>query len=58
MLGALEAGMPKEDMANSIDAVQLSQLLRETVKEGDTVLFKASRKMKLEEIIALCGLSE
>ena len=29
-----------------------------TVKAGDTVLFKASRRMKLEEIIALSGLTE
>ena len=30
----------------------------EMLRAGDTVLFKASRRMKLEEIIALCGLVE
>ena len=57
-LGALEAGMTKENAFNSIDAQQLAQQLKETLKPGDTVLFKASRKMKLEEIIALSGLAE
>ncbi len=58
MLGALESGMEKENAFNSIDAQGLAKMLKETLKPGDTVLFKASRKMKLEEIIALSGLSE
>lgn len=58
MLGALEAGMEKEKAHNSIDSAQISQELKLTLKPGDTVLFKASRKMKLEEIIALSGLTE
>ena len=58
MLGAWDAGMKKENAVNSIDAMQLAELLKKELKPGDTVLFKASRKMKLEEIIALCGLSE
>lgn len=58
MLGALEAGMKKENAHNSIDADQLSEMLREVLKPGDCVLFKASRKMKLEEVIASCGLAE
>ena len=33
-------------------------MLKKILKPGDTVLFKASRKMKLEDIIALSGLSE
>ncbi len=58
MLGALESGMEKEKARNSIDAAGLSEALKKTVRIGDTVLFKASRRMKLEEIIASCGLSE
>jgi len=58
MLGAVEGGMKKSDAVNSIDAAQLTELLKKTLQPGDTVLFKASRKMKLEEIIASCGLSE
>jgi len=56
--GAIKAGFDKENVINSIDAMQLASLLKKEVKAGDTVLFKASRRMKLEEIIALSGLSE
>ncbi len=58
MLGAIEAGMNKNSVCNCIDREQLSQLLRKELRPGDTVLFKASRKMKLEDIIASCGLAE
>ncbi len=58
MLGAIEAGMDKEKVLNSIDAQQVADTLKKMLKPGDTVLFKASRKMKLEEIIALSGLTE
>ncbi|MBQ3074654.1 MAG: UDP-N-acetylmuramoyl-tripeptide--D-alanyl-D-alanine ligase [Clostridia bacterium] len=58
MQGAIKAGFPKENAYNSIDADQLASLLKEELVEGDTVLFKASRRMKLEEIIALSDLSE
>ncbi len=58
MLGALEAGMEKGKTKNSIDAQELARELSQMLCPGDTVLFKASRRMKLEEIIALCGLSE
>jgi UDP-N-acetylmuramoyl-tripeptide--D-alanyl-D-alanine ligase len=58
MQGAIKAGFPKENVINSIDAMQLANLLKDEVKAGDTVLFKASRRMKLEEIIALSGLTE
>ncbi len=58
MLGALEAGMEKEIVSNSIDAEALANALKKALRPGDTVLFKASRRMKLEEIIALCGLAE
>ncbi len=58
LLGALEEGMEKKLVSNYIDSTALSEALKKTLKPGDTVLFKASRKMKLEEIIALCGLTE
>jgi UDP-N-acetylmuramoyl-tripeptide--D-alanyl-D-alanine ligase len=58
MLGAWEAGMKKENAVNSIDPQGLAELLKKEIKPGDTVLFKASRRMKLEEIIALCDLAE
>ncbi len=58
MKGALNAGFSKECVMNSIDAQQLASLLKAELKEGDTVLFKASRRMKLEEIIALSDLME
>ena len=58
MLGAVEEGMAKENVYHTLDAGVLAQRLGEILREGDTVLFKASRKMKLEEVIALCGLEE
>lgn len=58
MLGAWEAGIQKENAVNFIDPQSLAELLKKEMKPGDTVLFKASRRMKLEEIIALCDLVE
>ncbi len=58
MLGAIGAGMEKTKVINSIDKDQVVSYLKSILKPGDTVLFKASRKMKLEEIIDLCNLSE
>lgn len=58
MQGAIKAGFPKENAVNSIDANQLAELIKNELSEGDTVLFKASRRMKLEEIIALSDLTE
>ena len=57
LLGARDAGMDREKVSNSIDREQTAEAVREYLKPGDTVLFKASRRMKLEEIIALCGLA-
>ncbi len=37
---------------------ELADKLKEIIKEGDTLLFKASRGMKFEEIIALLGLEK
>lgn len=58
MQGAIKAGFCKENVVNSIDEKQLSELLKKELSEGDTVLFKASRRMKLEDIIALSDLTE
>ena len=58
MLGAVEAGMPKNNVVHSIDSQLLVTLIKEVLRPGDTILFKASRKMKLEEMISSCGLSE
>lgn len=35
---------------------ELAEVLKKTLKEGDTVLFKASHSMKLEEVISLADL--
>ncbi|MBQ4037491.1 MAG: UDP-N-acetylmuramoyl-tripeptide--D-alanyl-D-alanine ligase [Clostridia bacterium] len=58
MLGAVEEGMPKENAFHTLDPKVLSEAILSQLREGDTILFKASRKMKLEEVIALCGLEE
>ncbi len=58
LLGAAEAGMKKCAVSNSIDKNALAAELKETLRPGDVVLFKASRRMKLEEIIALSDLAE
>ena len=57
LLGARDAGMPKENVSNSIDREETAEKVKAYLKPGDTVLFKASRRMKLEEIMTLCGLS-
>ncbi|MBR3836508.1 MAG: UDP-N-acetylmuramoyl-tripeptide--D-alanyl-D-alanine ligase [Clostridia bacterium] len=58
LLGAAEAGMDRNMIFNYIDANALAEKLRAELQPGDTVLFKASRRMKLEEIIALCDFME
>ncbi len=57
LLGARDAGMEKEAASNAIDRDLIAQQIRDYIKPGDTILFKASRRMKLEEIIELVGLS-
>lgn len=57
LLGAVDGGMEKKSVSNSIDQEETARRLKEYLQPGDCVLFKASRRMKLEEIIALCGLS-
>lgn len=51
-------GFCKEEIASFTDKEALARHLGETLRPGDNVLFKASRKMKLEEIIALASLGE
>jgi UDP-N-acetylmuramoyl-tripeptide--D-alanyl-D-alanine ligase len=56
--GAVEAGFQREKVFHFQDSEALAASLKEQLLPGDTVLFKASRNMKFEEIIALCGLTE
>lgn len=58
MKGAHDADMPPEKTFNSIDREQIADQITKMLQPGDAVLFKASRKMKLEDVISLCSLSE
>ena len=52
---ALESGMKIESVISVIDPTEkekLASLIKEKMSEGDAILFKASRSMKLEEVIA------
>lgn len=52
--GAIEAGMPKENVfmfESGGEYSLLSKTVRANLKKGDTVLFKASRYVRLEEAI-------
>lgn len=49
--GAIEAGLAKEKVVNFSDNNSALQFLLENLKEGDWVLIKGSRKMKMEEIV-------
>ena len=57
-LGAIDAGMDPEKVSHFIDRDALIEAICKENKNGAALLFKASRKMKLEDIIAACGLSE
>lgn len=50
-LGALEAGMKENNVFSFNSNAEASDFLASYYKAGDTMLFKASRGMKLEEII-------
>ena len=53
---ALEGGMKSENVISVIDPTEkekLASLIKEKMSDGDAILFKASRSMKLEEVIAL-----
>jgi len=56
--GALFEGFSLENIYCFQDFHELSEKLKEIIKINDTVLFKASRRMKLENVIELAGLSE
>lgn len=50
--GAREAGMPQEDIHEVEGVSQLSGALAQTLRQGDVVLFKASRAVGLEAAAA------
>lgn len=56
--GAMDAGMRHGCCACFTSKSVLAHELQCDLSGGETVLFKASRKMKLEDIISLAGLSE
>jgi len=58
MKGALKAGMNPEAVSNFVSADSVIKALKQCLQAGDTVLFKASRRMELEDVIASCGLAE
>lgn len=49
--GAVKKGMAEENCRYFEDKSEMTAALRETLAEGDAVLFKASRGMKLEETV-------
>ena len=53
--GAVQNGFSKEKCINCATAEELTEKLEKTIKSGDMVLFKASRLIKLEEIIRNLG---
>ena len=55
--GARQAGMPNSSIVELPDAAAAAEWLRKTVRQGDVVLVKASRGMKMEQIVhALTGM--
>lgn len=50
--GAVKKGMPPESCKYFEDKQQLAEALKNDLKAGDAVLFKASRGMKLEEVVS------
>ena len=49
--GALLAGVKKENVSVFTDKAELAKTLTENTKNGDVILFKASRGMHAEDII-------
>ena len=58
MLGAVEAGMAKDKAHHTMDKSALADMIRAAVRPGDTVLFKASRRMRFEDVISDIDLTE
>lgn len=48
--GALEGGMDPGRMAHSVDKDRLKTMVMDTLRDGDVILVKGSRGMRLEEI--------
>ena len=48
--GAIESGMAKDASISFTDKSELKKRLRAEVKEGDWILIKGSRGMKMEEV--------
>ena len=49
--GAIQSGLTKEKVFSFSDNNSALQFLLENLKEGDWVLIKGSRKMKMEEVV-------
>ncbi|NPV72707.1 MAG: UDP-N-acetylmuramoyl-tripeptide--D-alanyl-D-alanine ligase [Pelotomaculum sp.] len=49
--GALDAGLPAERIFRCADNMQAAGILEELIRDGDVVLVKGSRGMKMEEIV-------
>lgn len=49
--GARQAGMASIRIAETLDAVAAAELLKTVVQQGDVVLVKASRGMKMEQVV-------
>jgi len=53
--GALEGGLQSEAVVHVDDAAEAAGVLDATAREGDVILVKGSRRMRLEEVVrALC----
>lgn len=50
--GALEGGMSPDSVDHTVDRERLRAAVRESVSEGDVVLVKGSRGMRLDEVAA------
>lgn len=49
--GAVQSGFPEENCLHFDDRQEIAKYLKGVLKEGDTVLLKGSRGMKLEEVL-------